>query len=120
MPGHKLRSDEVENGVGDFLRTACAMEWSPPNEIRLPFRRISGHGNRSGRDRIHAHGGSKFLCQNSRHHDDSGFGEGVREKFFPTKQTTDIREIDDYAVAGLSQIRSGSLRTKKWRFEIGI
>ncbi len=44
----------------------------------------------------------------------------MREKFFPTKQTTDIREIDDYAVAGLSQIRSGSLRTKKWRLEIGI
>jgi len=86
----------------------------------LQFGGIAGHGDGTRGDGIDADGGGEFFGENAGHEDDAGFGEGVGEKIAPTEDAADVREIDDDAVAGSGEVRSGGLGAEEGGFEIGV
>jgi len=120
LAGEEFGGDEEEDGVGDFVGAAGALEGSAADEIGLPFGGIAGHGDSAGGDGVHADGGGEFLGEDAGHENDAGFGDGVGEKFTPAEQATNIGEIDDDALPGLGEMGSSGLGAEEGGFEIGV
>ena len=96
------------------------LEGSAADEVGLPLGGIAGHGDGAGSDGVDADGGSEFFGEDAGHENDAGFGDGVGEKFTPAEQATNIGEIDDDALPGFGEMRSGGLGGEEGGFEIGV
>lgn len=120
VASHEFGADHEHDGVGDILRRAGSGERGALDEVRLPFGGIAGHGNGAGCDGVDANGRGELLGENAGHENDSAFGNRMREKFSPSDEAANVSEIDDDAVARLSEIGSGGLGAEEGRFEIGV
>ena len=119
MTGHELSADKIGDGVSNVVRLARSAQRRQFDEVGFPLLRVAFHCDRARNDGVHAHLRRQCLRQHFCQHDDTGFGNRMRDVARPPKQPTRVREIDDHSLCS-SEPRGRRLSAKEGRAQIRV